>query len=171
MEKTFEYDGVNKFLENITFTKPVAIAVIIAFVLILVGMLVWEIASYNLSKKHEENEQGWVYYREFLDLLDSDSSERRILILTMGIVLVSALQTAPMLSVLNAKIWVYAVLLLILLAFIAAVVLRCFIFKDRILIKKIRKRAHGQKIRIKDGAAITVDEWLEKENLVTHSLS
>lgn len=158
-------DGINKFFENIISTKPIAIAVIIAFVLIFVGILVWEIVSYNLSKKHEENERGWVNYREFLDLLDNDSSEQRMLVSVMVIVLVSAIQTIPALS--KAKVWEYAVLLLILLVLVAPIVLRCFIFNDYFLIKKIRKRAHGQKIRVKDGAIITVDEWLEKNGLKT----
>ena len=152
---------VNNFLENITFTKPVAITAAIAFVLIIAGLIVWRIVSYKLRERREENERGYVYYREFLYLLDSDNSWRRVIILTMGIALVSVLQTVPVLS----KIWEYIVFSFISLVYIAVVVLRCFIFKDYFLIKKIRKRAHGNKIRIKDGVIVTVDEWLEKEGL------
>ena len=91
-------DGVNKFFENIISTKPIAIAAVIVFVLILAGILAWEIVSYNLSKKREENEQGWVDCRELLDLLSSNSSEQKMLISVMAIVLVSVIQTIPALS-------------------------------------------------------------------------
>ena len=156
-------DGINKFFEKIISTKPIAIAAVVAFVLILAGILAWEIVSYNLSKKREENEQGWVDCRELLDLIDSDNSERKMFISVMVIMLVSVIQTILALS----KIWEYAVLLLILLVLVAPIVLRCFIFNDYFLIKKIRKRAHGQKIRMTVDTFVTVDEWLEKMGLKT----
>ena len=165
MESGFDsmIDRGNNFLENITVTKPIAIIVIIAFVLLIIaGPVVWSIVSYKFREKREEDEQGYVHYREFLDLLDNDNAERRMILLTISIALVSALQTIPRLS----KIWEYVVLSFISLVLIAAAVLRCFVFKDHILIKKIRKRAHGQKIRMTADTIITVDEWLEKEGLV-----
>ena len=154
-------DKVNNFLENITFTKPVAIVSVVALVLIIAGLIAWRIISYKLREKREENERGYVHYGEFLSLLDNDASERRMILLTISIALISVLQTIPRLS----EIWEYIVLSFISLAFIAAAVLRCFVFKDYILIKKIRKRAHGQKVRMAADTIVTVDEWLEKEGL------
>ena len=161
MERGFNnmIDKVINFFENVTLAKPVAIIAAIAFVLIIAGLIAWGIVSSDLRRKREENERGWVSYQEFLDLFDDDTMWRRAIFMTIAIALVSVIQTVPKMS----KIWEYVVFSFISLALIAAAVLRCFVFKGHILIKKIRKRARGKKVRTKDDVFVTVDEWLEKE--------